>query len=231
MNKKKAIISVVIIILFLAVIAVLGLVVFNWFGVTGAAIVKPELETYTYKGPGGEYEFTVDDTKDQIFHVIHYNANGIIRNVPFLYGPKQLKKEIPMEPDLMDNLVYDTSIGGLKKLIYVTWDPELDEKTDVSQSLWLIIANVVARVDGSVYNIQASGASTEYIPGVPQITCDDASWGTAVIYLRLGDENRIYTEGDCVVLEATNGENLRKVTERLLYLLLKVYYDNLTSVY
>ena len=234
MTKKKAVISVVLIVLFLAVIGVLGFVVFDWFGVTGAAVVEPELESYTYRGPGGGYIFTIDVTKDHTFHIIHYNANGEPYSVPFHNGPRELKKEIPMESGLMDNLVYDVSQGysRLKLLAYITMAPGIEEESDFKSTVALLtISRVLGEGRASVYNLQTTGASTEKQSGVPHITCDDASWRTAVIELKLGDENRVYTEGDCVIVEGVDGDGLVKSAERLTYLLLKVYYDNLESSY
>jgi len=229
MIKKKLIIGIILVLLFIVVIAVLGLVFFDWFNLTGAVVYdENEIYNYTYNGPGGNYIFTVDNRTDNVFHIIHYNANLKPYAVPFHYGPKELRT-IPMESGLMDKIVYDTSKGktGIKKLIYITMEPGMEEKTEHRSTVALLtIARITGQNDAAVYYIQTQGASNEKIEGVPYITCDDASWGTGVIEFRLGDENKIYSEGDCVILEAVDGEGLVKVGERLTYLLLKVYSDN-----
>jgi hypothetical protein len=44
-----------------------------------------------------------------------------------------------------------------------------------------------------------------------------------VIFFELGNETKIYSNGDCVVLEAKNGEDLRKITTKLAYNLLGIF--------
>ena len=50
---------------------------------------------------------------------------------------------------------------------------------------------------------------------LPVITCEDVSDSRSVILFDIGDENRIYSQEGCVIMEAVNEDELIRVADRL----------------
>jgi len=181
--------------------------------------------SYNYTGVNGEtYLFNVTQISENVRHVIDYpfNREGSGNNdiyvqekaiIPFRYSPFELE-EIPMDD------VKDIILGS--EVIYVTRDYALDEYTDQLDGIaMLTFVRVVDDVmDPDIYRIPTGMAITSVVEGVdsPVLDCGYANLEARVVELRLGSENRIYTEGYyCVIMEFVEPDDSIKVATKLTY--------------
>ena len=69
-----------------------------------------------------------------------------------------------------------------------------------------------------MFNIPLSSGFTKQISGRENITlrdCRDVSKEVGIIKLQLGDTTRVYSENDCIFVEAAKEENLVKAANKL----------------
>ncbi len=133
--------------------------------------------------------------------------------------------QVPLRnlPDDVKPIPLDTR--AVKKIlssrgVFITYDPNL--KSDVAIGA-IEIASVIGTADFGIFKIPTEGAFTEATDIDYSVkTCEDAKDGVIVINLRLEDENRVYLEEDCVIIEGENYESLIKSSEKLIYSLLGV---------
>lgn len=179
----------------------------------------------------GMYNYTNPDNKTFSFekkfigenerHILYfYKLNSIsetfknreLIQIPFRYSPFDL------EDIHMDNVRKDILNT---EVLYVTRDYNLDELTQEKDSVAML--TLVRVLDDStspdIYKIPTGMAITESIEGVdsPVIGCAQSTIERRVIELRQGDENRIYKEGECIVMEFVTADDSIKVATKLTY--------------
>ena len=188
--------------------------------------LKKESNTYSYEGRNGEiFTFKITKTGNITQHVIKVVIIGTNSEklIPLDYGPKDLE-DIPIEANI-DQKVLGTSVA--KNFIYITQDPKLPNQTNIDSFIAVQdIAKVTGTAPYSVFQIPTRAAYT-YDDNSSKfaefIDCRYANSKIGVILLKLGKENRIYSQDDCVVVEAKNGQDLRKTADKLIYVLLGVF--------
>lgn len=179
-------------------------------------------ESYNYQGKNGL--FLID--KGKIFNVdiysIHAFSNGVEYIYPFRNHPESLE-DLPMEADLVNKL---NSPNGTK-ILYVTRDTNLGKLTgnyDVVAAA--TFEQILSAGKAGLYRISIVNAYTEYKKEFKnaEITCNDADDETAVVYLKLGEENKIYSDKyGCVVIQGKDAEGLIQAGEKFGYYLLGVF--------
>nr|MBA4404748.1 hypothetical protein [Nanoarchaeum sp.] len=184
----------------------------------------------------GMYNYTNSDNKTFSFekgfvgenerHILYYDksiwiskslkSKEIIK-IPFRYSPFDL------ENIHMDN-VKDDILNA--EVIYVTRDYKLDELTEQKDGVAMLTLTRVLDDSTSpdIYKIPTSMAITGPVEGVdsPVIGCAQSSVERRVIELRQGDENRIYKEGECIVMEFVTADDSIKVATKLTYHILGI---------
>ncbi|MBI2107154.1 hypothetical protein HYT57_04160 [Candidatus Woesearchaeota archaeon] len=101
------------------------------------------------------------------------------------------------------------------KGVFITLDPKLNAQASLGA---IEIAGVIGTADFGVFKIPTQGAFTEKTDmDYPVKTCDDANGGVTVVLLNLGQGNRVYSNGSCVIVEGNSYENLIKSSERLIF--------------
>ena len=93
------------------------------------------------------------------------------------------------------------------------------------------MASVFGKNEYGLYKTNIRVAFTEFhgAQPAPVVDCSTVNLNgnvnrtIAVIYLKLGDENRIYSDGDCIIIEGKNTEGLIKSGEKFAYALLGVF--------
>ena len=58
---------------------------------------------------------------------------------------------------------------------------------------------------------------------LPIITCNDVRDHQGVILLKIGENNRIYSDNGCIILEAKSNKDLIRVSDRLILDILGVF--------
>ena len=221
MNRKFGITIVVLVFLGIFLFSVsnntfVGNVIHDIFSDEGA---------YNYTGPDGKtYNFEKVKIGENMRHILSYrlaqsSTKGSferikIANIPFRYGPEELE-DIPMDQVRREILFAET--------IYITRDKNL-EGIEFSPAVTIpTLARVLDNTwaDGSVNLLQIPTglASTVAIEGedLPVITCKQSNPERRVIEVRHGDENRIYLEDECIVMESKGYEDSMKVSTKLTY--------------
>ncbi len=142
-----------------------------------------------------------------------------VYDVSFVYGPKEV-----------DNI---SVIGKVNDLIlkaneiYVTTEPDYPSKIGKAQ---VEISKITSprTANFGILNIPTINTVTEIpdnlkgIVNYPEITCENATSNTSVIYLKIGSETRIYNDSYCVIVEGSNDDEVVKAADRLVYNLLGI---------
>lgn len=183
---------------------------------------------YNYTGLNDQvYYFEKTKTGNTIWHVLDYkiakpSSKGGFTHVrfakiPFEYSPEELEG-IPM--------------GYLRKeilfseVIYITRDKEIDN-VHLSPVAIPTIGRVLDSVWDStthVFEIPALMAVTSPSEGdaSPVITCRQSTPERRIVEFRKGSENKIYQEGECIILEFKDKEGSVKVATKLTYHILGI---------
>ncbi|MFH1072859.1 MAG: hypothetical protein V1743_05510 [Nanoarchaeota archaeon] len=169
--------------------------------------------------------------KNGMFWETWVEWDGQLRTVPFYHHPRELVL-IAVEPAIEEKLL-NFSLNGS---VFITLDPNLNTT--------IVKAGVqIARITGDRYgilNLHTSSAMTNLpkdfqIPAnrtgnftgnitlpFPIITCADANESILVIWLNVGPDDRLFSEGNCIVVQGYNENEVLKVAELLDYKVLKI---------
>lgn len=177
---------------------------------------------FTYKSAAGEkFNFVTGYAgKVPIYNLkvsVSY-GNQLFKNyeIPLRNKPQDLEA-IPIEDKVKQKILNSRGI-------FITMHPELNQKAAIAG---IQLAKVLGTADYGVFKIPVQGAFTEGINTTaqqeyPVKTCQDATPDIRVIILAKGGENKAYVTADCVIIKATDEENLIKVAEAVVLKLLNV---------
>lgn len=118
------------------------------------------------------------------------------------HDPRTIE-DITIERNLKDKI--------LKKELFVTMEPN-------ATGLSVIAGTEISKIIGSpfLFNVPTHGALLRDAGNnAPVRTCADVNETTSIIKLQIGNDNRIFSEGDCVVVEANSEANLTRAADRL----------------
>ncbi len=170
---------------------------------------------YNYQGKSGIYEITKSKVSNVIFYSITVNARDITYIYSFRNHPEDLE-EIYLEQDLY------SKIKG--KNVYVVKDLELDNMTN--RDSLIAAANFEQVLGGAegIYNVNISNTYTSFSrKTLPVVNCSNVTINTAVIYLKIGDESKVYSENGCIIIQGRGGNGLLMAAEKFAYYLLGVF--------
>lgn len=164
---------------------------------------KEAENSFVYNG------FKVDKVEDK--QNIFYNIELYIGDNPQLFSvdirsdPREIGL-IPSESNLKDKLLRQ-NVSEL----YITMEPTYTSKA-------VIAAMEISKIVGNKYffNLPTHGALIRSIGDKsPVKTCDDVNETTSIIWLRLSDSTRIYSRGDCVIVDGQTEDDLIKASDRI----------------
>ena len=199
------------IIVFALVIAVIALIVIQ--------VSNDDEGFINWQGPNGEYKIEVVPMNDNItVYRTYVEKNGEYFSYPLRNSPADVQ-DIYLSGDLVDLLLS-------KQGIYTTRDLEIGDLTTQKSSIAALeFGKILGTADFGYYQIQTKAAFTELdeaaiAAGLPKVVCEDANSQIGVIYLKLGDSNQVYAEGDCLIVQGVDGDGLIMAADRLAYALL-----------
>src|SRR3989344_3588858 len=178
---------------------------------------------YTYTNEAGEsFEFVKSPIGDITMHVLttYVTYRGDISDyqytIPLRNGPKSLE-DISVVKGINPVILN-------KKYVYITLNPDHNSQAVLAS---IEIAKVIGTADYGIFKIPTKVAFSYPVNNTnstetPIITCKNANAEIGVIELRLGNENKIYSSKECVILEAKDEESLIRVADRFVYNLLDV---------
>lgn len=181
------------------------------------------LNYYNYVSPNGEsFQFNLTQVGENERHILEYNfiRDGIKRLsiIPFRYSPNDLE-EIYMEDVRL--IILNTEV------VYISRDYYLEEMTNSKDAIAILTLSRVIDIemDPDIFQIPTGIGITYPVEGVfsPVINCDHSSLEARVVELRVGDETKIYQEGEyCVVMQFKEGTDPIEVATKLTYHVLDI---------
>jgi hypothetical protein len=220
MNKNNTILVYAVIIVGLFVLSYFGS---SYVGLTVFNFDEDVAGEYNYTGLFGKiYDFEEVKVGENTRHVLTYklarpSSDGgfnVIKTakVPFRYGPEELE-EISLDY-FRNHILFAESV-------YITRDKNL-EGTEFSPVAIPTIGRILdSEWDSSVnlFDIPTLAASTtvQVDDPVSVISCAQSNEERMVIELRHGNENKIYWEEDCIVMESKNLDDSIKVATAAIY--------------
>lgn len=186
---------------------------------------------FNYKKPN-EYEYNgftfskirLESAPKLVFHQLRMYNGDSVYDIPFRNGPESIEL-IPANLSVawLKLSKGDTeNYNVLAKSVYLTFSPKL------SGGDLAIAGGEIAKVLGTsnygVYKVPTGGAVTEAVEGKSSVvrTCDNATKETGVILLKIGDETKVYSEKDCIIVQGINYVDLIKASDRFIYELLGI---------
>jgi len=150
------------------------------------------------------------------FYYIYLTANGKRYSYPFRYYPGELE-EIPLDVNIKNDLF-------TKKLIYATQNIETTNKTQQQSFLGIMeVVRILGRAEEGIYGLAVKSAFIEDHNNNTLASCDNVNQDVGVMYFKLGEENKIYTDNNCVIIEGKDTEGLMKSSEKFAYHLLGLF--------
>lgn len=134
----------------------------------------------------------------------------------FHFTPDEVE-DIPTEKNIRNESITPFLFMNTEK-IYITTNPDYPSS--------VVIGGVeISKIIGQVFRKKVMGALTKEVSNsneTPIITCDDINDNQRVIYLKLGNETKIYSDNGCIIVLGENPEMLLKASERLAFEILKI---------
>jgi hypothetical protein len=175
---------------------------------------------YNYEGATGDFLIS----RAKVGNLLIYQTSIFVNNQEHIFffrnHPKDVK-DIYLEPNLEINL---NRPNGTQK-VYVTNDKELGSITSSDSVIAAgAFEQILSEPEANIYGLHTVDVYTdaERSGNVP-ITCANVTRENAVIYMKLGPENKVYSENECIVIQGTNGEGLIMAAEKFAYYLLGVF--------
>lgn len=176
---------------------------------------------YNYKNVNGD-EYKIVKVKEAgliYYYMTVFDANnqGFIYN--FRNHPKDLE-DINLEPNLIEKL---NRPGGIRKL-YVTQDPELGNMTNSDSVQAIYSFEQILTGNAGMFHLDISNTyTTKFLNYNNPITCNNVNDTTAVIYVKVGDESKIYSENGCIIIQGRGANGVVRAGEKFAYSLLGVF--------
>ncbi|MFH0797824.1 MAG: hypothetical protein V1906_00265 [Candidatus Woesearchaeota archaeon] len=169
---------------------------------------RPDVYMYS----NGDSEFEVRKVVDQNYVgyeiKFFYPGSGQPYYMDVRYDPASME-DIPIDRTIFNKIKDD-------KVMHITIDPtaNLTGKTTIAA------LEIDKFIDNKYFlNIQVNSSVTKPYADYPIKTCGDATPDNSVIWLKTGDETKITTEGNCIIVQGKDEDDIIRAADRLvLYL-------------
>src|SRR3989344_1255223 len=175
---------------------------------------------HDYEGKNGKFNFH----KLEVSGITFYHISAFFDGTEYLYGFRNHPSDL--EDIYLENNVYNKLNKDKENdVIYVTRDSTLGDVTGGRSTLAISAFEQILTGRESIY--QFSNLSNVYTTNVsaslPVITCEDVNEISSVIYVKIGQESKIYSQNGCIIIEGKGTEDLIRVSEKFAYHLLGVF--------
>jgi hypothetical protein len=174
-----------------------------------------------WKSPNGEHKIDILELGDVTLYTTAVTVGSERFVYSFRYSPEEIN-DILIVQDVREFFKDRTGL-------YITRDVEAGNITGNLDFLALLeFKRVLEQSKTGLYNFPtALGLTTEteksLLLEIPTVTCDDADSKVGVIYVKLGETNQVYREGDCLIVEGDSGDGLVMSADKLSYTLLGLF--------
>lgn len=207
----------------IAIFALFLILAIYYYSYTTLKEKKGQENILTYNG----YNFYVTQIGEVPFYTLSFGV-GTEPNPknpkPYLYNFRYFPMDleyIPVESRIVEGTLY-SSPGRYKEEMYISVSPEF---TDQEALAAFGLFQILSSTEQGVFKIPTQMAFFAPYPeetGIPIKSCEDATNQVGVILLKKADNEKIYKDEGCIILQGKDLEGLRKVSEKLTYMLLKV---------
>lgn len=132
-------------------------------------------------------------------------------------NPQPLLINIREDPRKLESIPIESNI---KSKIIDGKNESFITMSENATSLSVIAAAEISKIIGNRYffNLPTHGALISLPKGKNNLTiktCEDVSKTTSIIYLKIANQTKIYSEDDCIIIEAQTENDLIKAATRL----------------
>ena len=114
--------------------------------------------------------------------------------------------------------ILNTRIYGDEE-VFVTIHPD----ANLSGKVVIAALEIDRVIDNKyLYNTKVSSATTLPYEGYPTKTCKDGTKDSTVVWLTLGSETTVYTEGNCIIVAGTDEDEIIRAADRFVLTLLGI---------
>jgi hypothetical protein len=186
-------------------------------GLTGLSLYREDKGAQL---PDDSFYFTADNGREYLFAE---DGGTFIAYLPMSSG-QYYTMGFRVDPRELDGKSIDlvtVNATYAAKSIYLTVNP-FDSpakvgvaKLELARSISLM--NPVKLTDAFIKD------SDPIDPDVPLKTCNDSTADILVIEFKLGNQDKVYLNGDCIVVEGKTADSLIEMSDRLGYALVGIY--------
>ena len=206
-----------------------SLTYFIWFIViliifVGAWTLFPHFNQENNGSPYTVYNgyviYKLEDEKSLRYLVEAYANEGVKYSHYFKFYPSDLLN-LNYEEGLRNKVLYEDVTNNIKKnKIYFSYNPSMDGAEILSAGT---LVQILGNSDAGIYKIPivVSVSQETSNSDFPIKTCNDATDSIGVILMRYGDP-KIYSEGNCVILQGNSTEEFKRINDLLSYILVGV---------
>jgi len=179
---------------------------------------------FIYTGANGDYRIDIYTVGNQTDYYVYAVSDQILYKTPLRKKPQDVEG-ILLEPHLLTKLNRPAGTNH----VYITQDYETPNKTNQYSILAVVdIGKILGKAEYGIYKLNVQGALTTSSErsrelSVPEITCANVTSTVSVIYLTLGEENKVYSKDDCIIVEGRDAEGLTLAANKFAYYLLGVF--------
>ncbi len=119
-------------------------------------------------------------------------------------------------PDALENIPYEEGILKHAPQMDITYDYGSDYVKDFA----LFSFQLKQTLSGNKFVREGALAENEF--GHEVITCADSTAQVPVVLLMVGNETKVYMDGNCIIAEASRREEIGVIRDRMLYEMLGV---------
>ena len=207
----------------LVIIVILAVIIVASIAVGYISFRNANKDFIVYKDPDGN-AYNIQKVlveKDVMYRFLYPFEDGKIVSYMMRNSPYDVKP-VNFERNVVEKINKPNGI----KMLYVTRDFNLSGLTDSDS----VIAGsefirLLGKADYAIYNLNVANVFTDYDYNgqTPMISCANVTSDNSVIYLKLGDANRVYSESNrCLIVEGVDGKGLILASDRLAYELMGV---------
>lgn len=166
-----------------------------------------------YQYSNGDETFNVKKVIRDLY--VGWQVEMVVNEQPYileLYNDPASLEDIPTDRAAKANLLDD-------KVMYVTWEPN----TNRSLTTAFAFAEINKVVDNpDIFGIPVNLSKMSPYKNDTVKTCADATKASSVIWLKLGTETSVSMDGNCVIVQGTNEDEILRAADRLVFLLLGI---------
>jgi hypothetical protein len=193
-RTEKVIIGIIMALIFIGI--------FIYFADKAGLLEMNKPSTYFYSNGDSEFEVRQVSQENYVGYQIKFYEGDVPKLINLRYDPLSLE-DIEIDRAIFHKIIDDTTT-------FITINPNANLTGKTTIAALEINKNIEY-----FFHIPVNSSMTESYSNYPVKSCEDASKEESVIWLKLGDETKITSEGNCITIEGKTQEDLIRAADRL----------------